>query len=144
MSLFKKVGKFFKKVAKVALPVLKFGVGFVPGVGSLAAKALQLGSVKKGLAVARAVKGAGAALRPTVAPPSSPGAALVALKHARHPHKVAGSRRAAAPRRATRRRTVTPRGVVRRTTRKRTGRKLKFGSPAWRKKYMKKGRRRRG
>lgn len=143
MSIFKKVGKFFKKVAKVAVPVLKFGIGFVPGVGSLAAKAIQLGSVKKAMTIARGVKAAGRAMRPSIAP-ASPGAALVAVKHARHPHKaaVAGARqrgfRTSSGTKRRRKRSTT------RTKRRSGARRLKFGSPAWRKKYLTGRKRRRG
>jgi len=153
VSIFKKIGKFFKKVAKVALPVLKLGVGFIPGVGGLAAKALSLGSVQKGMHIAGQIKKAGRTLKKTLPggaaaqlPPPAARVAqpvaihpLVSMKHKRTIHKVAhmAKRRSA----TTKKRKPSVRRAAKKRAPARRGRKLKFGSPAWRKKYIKKRRR---
>lgn len=150
MSFLSGIGKFIGKVAKVALPVLKLGVGFIPGVGGIASKVLALGSVKKAIQIEKSVKGAANAFKgvmPGGAPITGPppvlrlGTAsigpLMAVKHARTVHKVASYGRTTPKKRAKARKAAPKK---RAKARKATGRKLKFGSPAWRKKYLKKKR----
>lgn len=49
--------------------------------------------------------------------------------------RAAGSRSSAAPRSRRRSKSASKKRVSRRTGKKRSGNKLKFGSPAWQKKY---------
>lgn len=132
MSIFGSIGKFLGKVVHVAAPVLGAASGLIPGVGGVVAHLLtsKLGSkavtlVKAGKAVGKAFPG-----QVTYATAAAPGA-LVAMKHSRHAHKLAGLKKVVSSRTSRKRRTTKPKAV------KRRARKLKFGSPAWRKKYMK-------
>lgn len=156
MSFLGGIGKFIGnvakgvgKVVKTALPLVKFGAGFIPGVGGVVSKVLALGAVKKGLHLEQTIKKQGSAFRgimpggASIAPPapvlraSTAGITpLVAVKHARTVHKVASYGRATPARRKARKAKPAKRAAAKR----RTGRKLKFGSPAWRKKYLKKKR----
>jgi len=153
VSFFSKIGKAIKKVVKVALPIVKFGAAFIPGVGGIASKVLSLGAVSKGVHLAGQLKRAGRAFKrgtmpggATIAPPATPtlrmeaGASvgamspLLAMKHSRTLHKVGSTLK-------RRRKSTTKRKTLRKAIKRRTkGRKLKFGSPAWRKKYLKKRR----
>ena len=139
MGLFKSIGKFFKKVAKVALPVLKLGTSFIPGVGGLVSGLLssKIGSkaqqlVKTGQQVTKAFPGASGG--PVLMLP--PTQSIVAMKLAKHGVKVSSMTRVGRAK-PKKRKAATKR----RTTTRRKPRRLKFGSPAWRKKYLKKRRR---
>jgi hypothetical protein len=140
MSFFGSIGKFIGKVAKVALPVVKFGSSFIPGVGGIVGKVLSSGIgvkaqklVHTGEKVSKAAKAfPGVASQP---PPFAAGAHVLAVKHARSAHKVAGMMRV-----STARKRRKPSVLKRRPTTKRRKTRLKFGSPAWRKKFLKKKR----
>lgn len=143
MSIFSKIGKAIKKVVKVAVPLVKFGSAFIPGVGGVVSKLLTSGVGAKATSLVKRIEAGQQVLRssgsPFAAPltpqlvPPSVSAHVVAVKHARTTHKVASllKRRAPAKRK---------RATAKRTTTKRRKTRLKFGSPAWRKKFIKKRR----
>lgn len=166
MGLFSFVGKAIKGVAKVATGALKIGgaLGLIPGggvVGKLAgtllgAKAGNTYAQKLALRDPRTMRGnatqAGRGAfssihgyRPSPAvlrmSPVMPGGAVATssgmVARTASPPATFGGRAGAGPKR--RRKKAATRT---RSTTKRRGRKLKFGSPAWRKKYLKKRRRR--
>lgn len=147
MSIFSKIGKAIGKVVKKALPIVKFGIGFVPGVGSIASKLLASGvGVKAQKIVATIEKGqsvlklGGGMPGVTTGPaPPSVGQHILAVKHARTTHKVAHLLKRASGTKKKKRATVATR--ARRTVKAKPRKsRLKFGSPAWRKKFIKKRR----
>lgn len=166
MGLFSFVGKAIKGVAKVATGALKIGgaLGLIPGggvVGKLAgtllgAKAGNTYAQKLALRNPRTMRGnatqAGRGAMSTIhgyrpspavlrMSPVMPGGAIatssgMAPRTASPPATFGGRRASAGPKRRRKK-------AATRSTTKRRGRKLKFGSPAWRKRYLGKKRRRR-
>jgi len=141
MGLFKSIGKLFKKVAKVALPVLKLGTSFIPGVGGVVGSILSSKVGSKGVALFKGGTKVSKMVKafPGVTPPATTAVAqpLIAMKVShRHAHKVA-SHPLNRKKSATKKRTTKKRTMKKHATKKRrsSGRKLKFGSPAWQKKY---------
>jgi len=146
-GFFGSIGKFFKKAARVVGKVAGTALGvasaLVPGpagriVAGVSGKLAGVKSayrrvqtVQKAYSRSRGVFGSG---RPPgflgKVSPIMPGGSIATHGSGIPPIlRGTGKRR---KRKASRKRT---------STRRRTGRKLKFGSPAWRKKYMRKGRR---
>jgi len=119
--------------------VAKLAVSVVPGVGGLAGKLLTSGVGRTAVKGVAAFKGGRNVLRNMAASPVMPGGAVSTPSGMAPPMVVPPSDYGG-------RRTVG--GVVRRrrkkatTTTRRRKRKLKFGSPAWRKKYQRKRKRR--
>jgi len=143
VSFFKSIGKLLKKVSKIALPVLKLGTSFIPGVGGAVSGLLNSKLGRTALNLSHKAKQTGKLIKsfPGVPPPQIAPVAATTMMHAklgRHAHKIASHAK-----KRTKKATKKRRSVLRkRTTTKRrsSGRKLKFGSPAWRKKYIKKRR----
>lgn len=145
MGLFSFIGKAVKKVAHVvggAVRIVSKVAQVVPGVGSVIKSAESLASpVVKALHLAKTAKLgiAPAPVFPTLAATAPTATNLLALhKHAKHSHKLSGGKKSHLRlHTTTTKRRKKP--SKKRTARKKSGgRRLKFGSPAWRKKYMRK------
>jgi len=115
--------------------VASIGLGVIPGVGGVAGRLLATGAGKFAAKVVRTGQSTAAVLK---ASPVMPGGAVSTPGGMRPPMvnppaRFSGSGRGGT-RKLTRRRKAT-------SSPRRKGRKLKFGSPAWRKKYLKRKRR---
>lgn len=140
MSIFKKIGKAIGKIAKGALPVLKLGVGFVPGVGSVASAVLNSKLGKLGSKAVRVGERMNSTMRMMKQSPVLPGGAVATPSGAvassgNPPAQYAGSGGGGGhlrKRRKTRKRTTRTKSY----RRKSRGRKLKFGSAAYRRKFL--------
>jgi hypothetical protein len=119
----------FKGVASIGLSV-------IPGVGGVAGRLLQTGVGKFGAKVLRTGQSTAQVLRASPVMPggavSTPGGMKAPMVNP--PARFSGSSGGGPMRRKKRKAT--------RAAPRRKGRKLKFGSKAWRAKYVKKGRRR--
>jgi len=141
VSIFKKIGKAIGKIAHVALPILKLGAGFIPGVGGVASAVLNSKAGKLGAKGVTLGKRLDSTMKVLKASPVMPGGAVatpsgvVALNPGqRPPEQYSGS----SSRLGTRVRKAVKKRKARRKTTTRKGRKsrLKFGSAAYRKKYL--------
>lgn len=136
MSFFKSIGKAFKSVAKVALPVLKIGAGVIPGVGGIASAVLNSKLGRLGQKGAKTFHQAQSTMQVLKASPVLPGGAVATplgavASSGNPPLRYAGSGGGGGRKRK--------RHVKRKTRRagtKRRARKLKFGSAAYRRKYL--------
>jgi len=133
-------GSGWKKFKRTVGGVAKLAVSVVPGVGGLAGKLLTSGVGRTAVKGVAAFKGGRSVMRQLAASPVMPGGAVSTPSGMAPPMVVPPSDYGG-------RRTLS--GVVGRrrkrkatTTTKRRKRKLKFGSPAWRKKYQRKRKRR--
>jgi len=137
VSIFSKIGKAIGKIAKVALPVLKLGAGFIPGVGGVASAVLntKLGKLgSKGVKLGQQVQ---STMQQLKASPVMPGGAIatasgiVALTPGQRPPATFGGSRSSS---STKRRKKAKKRKA--ATHKRRKTRLKFGSAAYRKKYL--------
>jgi len=132
-------GSGWKKFKGVVGTVAKVGLGVVPGVGGIAGQLLSSKLGKFGAKGVAAYKGARSTMQVLKASPVMPGGSIATpggpmiAPTSGNPPSDYGSRRSGGglTKRRKKKRTSS---TTRRTTRKR---KLKFGSPAWRKKYLK-------
>jgi len=125
-------GSGWRKFKRTVGGVATLAVGVVPGVGGLAGKVLTSQLGRRGVA---AFKGGRNVMRQLKATPVMPGGAVSTpsgmVAPMVTPPSDYGGRRSPGGVRPRRKRKAT-------TTTRRRKRKLKFGSPAWRKKYAKK------
>jgi len=132
-------GSGWRKFKRTVGGVAKLAVSVVPGVGGLAGKVLTSGIGRTATKGVAAFKGGRNVLKALHATPVMPGGAVSTPSGMQPPMIVPpsdyGGRRSAGGVRVRRKRKAT-------TTTRRRKRKLKFGSPAWRKKYQRKRKRR--
>lgn len=131
-------GSGWKKFKRTIGGVAKLAVGVVPGVGGIAGRLLDTGVGKLG---AKAYRLGSSTAQVLKASPVMPGGAVstpggMAPPMATPPAQFGGGRLSG----VVKRRRATKKKRAASSTRRR-GRKLKFGSPAWRAKYLKKRRR---
>jgi len=137
MSFFKSIGKAFKSVAKIALPVLKLGSSLIPGVGGVASALLNSKLGRLGQKGAKTVHQVQSTMQLMKASPVLPGGAIATplgavVSTGSPPLRYAGSGGGA----GRKRKHTTKRKRTRRAGKKRHARKLKFGSAAYRRKYL--------
>ena len=145
MGLFSFIGRAVKAVAHVVGGVVRTVAAvskFIPGVGTVVQSAENFAMpVLRAVHLVKAAKlgiERNPVLFPTLAATAPTATNILALhKHAKHAHKVHGGKHAHI-------RLIQGKSKKRRPSSKRrpskaraTGRKLKFGSPAWQKKYRK-------
>jgi len=134
-------GSGWKKFKRGVGGVAGLAVGLVPGVGGVAGKLLSSKLGKAGAKGLRAYKRVDSTMQVLRASPVMPGGAVSTPGGMRPPMVTPPRAFRGSGGGGTRKRKAKPGGHRMKTRAGGRKRKLKFGSPAWRKKYMRKGRR---